>query len=374
MKKRILFLITSLAGGGAEKVLVNMVNRLDKNKYDVTVQCLFDVGVNKQYLSPDVRYQYVFKHVIRGNSMLFKIFSPEYLYKFMVKEKYDVLVSYFQSPTTRIVAGCSDKSAKLVQWIHNEFHDRKAIAQCYRNDKECSDIQKKFDANVFVAGTVKDAYLNTFPELCEKDNRVLYNVIESEKIKSMAQEVIENKEELYSGQYNLISVGRLVPQKSFDRLINIIARLKNEGFDVRLLLLGSGELEEKLKKQVKELNAEDSVVFLGYQSNPYKYVRRADLFVCSSLHEGYSTAVTESLIVGTPVITTMCSGMEELLGHNNEYGVITKNTEEELYFGIRDLLNQGDIIKYYRDKAEERGKQFCITDTMKEMEIFFDEL
>ncbi len=374
MKIRILFFITSLAGGGAEKVLVNMVNLLDKSKYDVTVQCLFDVGVNKQFLSPDVEYKYVFKHVIRGNRLLFKFFSPDYLYKHMVDDRYDILVSYFQSPTTRIVAGCTDRSVKLVQWIHNEFHDRKAIAQCYRSDKECSDLQKKFYANVFVAETVKRAYLDIFPELSDKDNRVLYNIIDSERIISMAQETVENAKELYSSRYNLVSVGRLVPQKSFDRLINIIARLKQDGFDVRLLLLGCGELEEKLKKQVKDLNIADHVFFLGYQSNPYKYVKRADLFVCSSLHEGYSTAVTESLIVGTPVITTMCSGMEELLGHNNEYGVITENTEEELYFGIRDLLNQGDIIKYYRDKAEERGKQFCIADTIKEIDQFFDDL
>lgn len=66
----------------------------------------------------------------------------------------------------------------------------------------------------------------------------------------------------------------------------------------------------------------------------------------------------------------MCSGTEELLGHNNEYGVITNNSEEELYFGVHDMLNQCDRIKHYREKAEQRGKQFCTADTLKKIELF----
>lgn len=84
-----------------------------------------------------------------------------------------------------------------------------------------------------------------------------------------------------------------------------------------------------------ENNLTDTFTFLGYRDNPYKYVKKADLYVCSSRREGFSTAVTEALIVGTPVVSTNCSGAYELLGKNNEYGIVTENNEDALYEGIK---------------------------------------
>lgn len=367
MQKRILFFITSLAGGGAEKVLVNMANHLDKKKFKVTVQALFDVGINKKNLSNDIEYKYVFKHIFRGNTILFKLFSPAFLFKHMIKGEYDIIVSYFQGPTTRIIAGCTKPNVKLVQWIHNEFHNRNDIVYCYRNDSECIQLQKKFNATVYVANSVKDAYLKTFPEL-EGNDHVLYNIVESEKIQQLSQEPINN-DNIINHKFNLISVGRFIPQKAFDRLLRIVAKLKNEEIDIGLTLLGVGYLEKNLKKQAKELGIENDVSFLGYQTNPYKYVKNADLFVCSSLHEGFSTAVTESLIVGTPVITTSCSGMQELLG-NNEFGVIVENSEEALYDGIKELLTNNFSLSHYKRTAEQRAKHFDHQESLEKIQVF----
>lgn len=369
--RKILFFITSLEGGGAEKVLVNLVNNLDKSKYQVTLQTLFDVGINKQFLSKEIKYKYVFKKVFRGNTYFFKLFKPEILYKTMIKDDYDIVVSFFQSSTTRIVAGCPNKNTKLVQWIHNEFHSKEKIAHCYRNEKECVELQKKYDATVYVAETVKNIYLSTFPEIKNNDV-VLYNVVESDKILSLSQEPFEEKN-LFEAKFTLVTVGRLVEQKSFDRLLNVVKKLKDDGYDFNLILLGTGHLESELKKQAEVLKINDCVKFLGYRENPYKYVKNADLFVCSSLHEGFSTAVTESLIVGTPVITTMCSGMEELLG-NNEYGVIVENDETALYQGIKCLLeNPSDLIRL-KELANIRGKKFDLKETIKRAEDFFEKL
>lgn len=367
---RILFFIPSLAGGGAEKVLVNTVNNLDRQKYDITVHCLFDVGVNKQFLSPDIKYKYTFKYSFRGNTKILKLFSPEFLYRWMIKDKYDIVVSFFQSPTTRIVAGCQDKDVKLVQWIHNEFHDRRKILKCYRNEGECVRLQKRFDANVYVADTVKSCYMAIFPDLTNK-NVVLYNVVESDDILKKASEQVENS--LFDRPITLISVGRMVAQKSFDRLLNIAYRLSKVGVDFKLLLLGTGDLESKLKVQVSQLGIDDRVVFLGYKTNPYKYVKNADLFICSSLHEGFSTAVTESLIVGTPVVTTLCSGMKELLG-DNEYGVITENSEDALFEGVLKVLSDKEQLQYYKIQAKNRGETFITQNTVKEISFFLDNL
>ena len=121
---KVLFLIPTLGHGGAERVLVNLVNNLDSSKYQVTVQTLFDEGVNKQYLSPEVRYKSFWKHQFRGNSVLFSLLPSRLLYRMIVKERYDVVVSYLEGPAARVVSGCPYKDSKKVYWIHIELGDR----------------------------------------------------------------------------------------------------------------------------------------------------------------------------------------------------------------------------------------------------------
>ena len=104
------------------------------------------------------------------------------------------------------------------------------------------------------------------------------------------------------------------------------------------------------------------------KNNPYKYVAKADLFVCCSRREGFSTAVTESIIVGTPVLSTNCSGAYELLGENNEYGVVTDNNVDSLYTGLYRLLTSPNLLSHYRNQAKIRAKMFSKEKTVTAVE------
>ena len=117
----------------------------------------------------------------------------------------------------------------------------------------------------------------------------------------------------------------------------------------------------------------DAFTFLGYRTNPYKYVAKCDLFVCASFAEGFSTATIEALIVGTPVCTVEVSGMKEMLGNNNEYGIITENDENALYDGIRYMLEE-DHLKHYKAKAQERGKTFNAESAVRNAELILTRL
>ena len=101
--KKILFFIDTLGYGGAEKVLINLVNNLDKSRYDITLMTIFDEGVNKKYLEKNIKYKSIFKKIFRGNVLFFRMFTPEFLYKLFIKDKYDILVSYLEGNTTRIL-------------------------------------------------------------------------------------------------------------------------------------------------------------------------------------------------------------------------------------------------------------------------------
>lgn len=362
--KKVLFLIHDLGGGGAEKVLVNLANHLDRDKFDVTVMALFDVGVNKGRITSHVHYKGCFRKMIKGNSHLMKLLTPKQLHNWLVRDCYDVEIAYLEGPSARIISGCGTKNTKLISWIHVEQHNRKVAAASFRSEKEAQECYARFDRHVFVADTVRKDFLSLFPQDHPCD--VLYNTVESEIVAKQSKELTERIVD--NGAVRLIAVGTLKPSKGFIRLLKIVCRLKCEGYSVHLYLLGEGSQKGELESFVKESSMDESVTFLGYETNPYKYLSKCDLFVCSSYSEGFSTAATEALIVGTPVCTVEVSGMKEMLGENNEYGIVTENSEVALYRGIKRLLDDPALLAHYKKQAKIRGKTFSTENTVRAVE------
>lgn len=369
--KKILFLIPSLAHGGAERVLVNLANNLDRCKYDVTVQTLFDVGVNRQYLQAHVHYIPGAKKQFRGNTTFMKLFSPEKLYKYIVKESYDILVSYLEGPTSRILAGCHDSNIKKIAWIHIELPTPKQAAIGFRTPKEAFKLYESYDRLVAVASSVRKVFVDALPIHTPID--VLYNTNETERIAALSKEDPNDPMFLESG-VRICSVAKLVAPKGYDRLLNVHKRLLDEGFPHTIYLIGIGEDQRKLEAQARALGVESSFHMIGFRDNPYQYVSRCDLYVCSSRREGFSTAVTEALIIGTPVVSTDCSGARELLGENNEYGLVVENSEEGIYQGMKKMLSDPALLAHYRQQAILRGKRFSREETVQAVERMLDSL
>ena len=338
---KILFLIHDLGQGGAEKVLVNLVNNMDTTKFDISVTALFGGGVNEQFLAPHVHYRTVFPKSFPGNSHVIKLLTPKQLHRLCVKEHYDIEVSYLEGPSARVISGCEDPETKLVSWIHVQQEHMGKLAASFRSEKEARNCYDRFAQTVCVSEYVKDDFCGILD--FRKSCRVLYNTVESDKILAGSAEPAPELAE--DGKLRLVAVGTLKPTKGCDRLLRIMERLEN----AHLYFLGIGPMEQQLQSYVRENKLEDRVTFLGYQTNPYKYVAKCDLFVCASFAEGFSTAATEALIVGTPVCTVEVSGMKEMLGENNEWGIVTENSEEALYLGIKDLLDHPENIHMKKD-------------------------
>lgn len=370
--KKILFAIPTLGGGGAEKVLINLLNDLDKKKYQITLFTLFDGGVNKKYLDKEIQFKTYFKKVFRGNIHLFKLTTPQKLYKLMIKDEFDVIISYLEGPMARIVSGCPHRETKLISWVHTEVHSQKYLQKSYRNFNELEESYNKYDSLIFVSHTAKVAFEKTFPTI-EVEKHVIYNTVDYKTILTKAEEEITDLV-LDEDVVNLVSVGRYTHQKGYKRLLFIISELANKGYNIHLYLIGKGEMETKYNQLIKELNLSDYVTLLGFKDNPYKYVKNSDAFICSSYSEGFSTAVTESLIIGTPVVTTLCSGMIELIGKDDEFGIVTENNDKGLLEGMKRIIESPELLKYYKEKALERGETFCNDNHTKKVEIMLDNI
>ena len=357
--KKLLFLIHTLGGGGAEKALVNLVNHLDSSKYDITVETMFGDGVNAKCLKPPIHY--ISKHAPcpKGISRILRYFSSSFLYRYFIgKAQYDVLIAYMHGAPVKVISG--NKRTKKLAWLHNGNPETSTMFSCWFSKRNAFIAYQSCDAIVGVCKSVSDAF-SKYTGI-SNNVKVVYNTIDTDHIFTLAKEtsniVFDNK------YINIVSTGRLVKEKGYYRLINVINRLKNEKYQIRLYLLGTGSEEENLKNQVSSLNLEKDVVFLGFQENPYQFVDKCDIFVCSSFTEGLSTATIEALILGKAIISTNVSGADEILG-NNDYGIVVDNSDEGIHEGIKRFLDNYELISEYSVKAKKRAEFFSVSRTVE---------
>lgn len=367
---KILFLIHDLGQGGAEKVLVNLVNNMDPQKYEIHVTAIFGGGVNEQFLKPHIRYNRIFKRMIPANSHLMKLLTPRQLHSLCIKEHYDIEVAYMEGPASRVISGCTAPDTRLVTWIHVQQDNMKRLSGSFRSESEARWCYDRFDRAICVSEFVRQDFTDILSY--QKPCQVLYNTVESDAILSHAGE--EAPKLMEDGSVRLIAVGSLKASKGYQRLLRCIQRLRKDAYPVHLYILGIGPQQQELEQLCRELTISDAVTFLGYDTNPYKYVAKCDLFVCASYAEGFSTAATEALIVGTPVCTVEVSGMREMLGEHNEWGLVTENDENALYEGIRKLLDVPELLENYKKKAAQRGTFFNTENTVLAVEAMLNRM
>lgn len=364
--KKILFLIHTLGAGGAEKALVNLVNNLNAQKYDITVETMFGDGVNAKALKPHIHY--ISKNVPypKGISIILKFISSKVLYKFFIgKNKYDILVAYMHGAPVKVISG--NKKACKVAWLHNGNPETSTMFENWLFKNNAINAYKSCDAVVGVCNSVTDAFAKYTDT---KDNLyTVYNTLDVDFIKKQAEFPADI--DFDEGYINIVSTGRLGKEKGYSRLIGVCGVLKDKGYKFRLYIIGAGAEESSIKEQIKQMYLQDIVFLLGYKDNPYAYVDKCDVFICSSYTEGLSTATIEALILGKAIVSTDVSGAKEILG-DNEYGLIVENSEEGIEKGLEILLRDTSLINKYSEKAEKRSSFFSIKSTINNAELLFD--
>ncbi len=369
---KILFFIDKFAYngsiGGAEKVLITLVNHMDPEKFDITVQTLYPdefAGL----LNPNIKYKYCYP---QKSKMAYNIFRLEaqlgLVYALHIKDDYDIEVAYLEAETTKVMAASTNKRAKKIAWVHCDFDiavkDKDAFVQ------KTAKFYQKFDRIACVSEKCKESFISLFGN--QPEAVVVHNVIDDKEIAEKGEHSLPRGVE--KRKFTLCTVGNLTPPKNYMRLLKTAFRLHEEGYDFDWWVLGDGEQRNLIETFVKEHQMSSYIKLFGFQKNPYPFMKAADLLVCSSDFEGFSTFVSEGLIIGRPILTTDCSGMNELLGES-EYGIIVPNNDEAFYDGIKDMLSKNDEqLKCYADKSKERGKMFRTEYLTKETERFFEEI
>ena len=374
--KNILFFIESLSGGGAEKVLVTLLNHLDKSKYCITLLTLVDTGVLKK----DVDFsQITYRTIIKQSNhpilrwwykvkykLLYQYLPASLVNKWIIPQKgIDTYIAFTEGYCTKILAHTSKNK---IAWVHCNLKELPwtTDGHIYQNKEQEIIAYTKYDKVVTVSKNVQAVMVSDY---FLRNVITLYNPIDTQHIQNLSNE--SNSYEIKNGSFKIVSVGRLVPAKGYDLLIPIISKLIKKGLDIHLYLLGEGSERSKLEQIIKEEKMSNHIHLLGYVKNPYPIMKQMNLFVCSSRSEGYSLVIAEALTLGLPVISMDCSGPNELLD-NGKYGILCNNYDD-LYQVLNFAITDKNYYLDLKEKAAKRKEFFDIHTTMKQIEQLLSE-
>lgn len=366
MPKNILFVVDNLVMGGITKVITNLLVNLDPEKYNIDLLVLHyyeDMNVkipeyvniiegNKFFSSVDVSIKRIMKEknvseFFKKLSLVISLKSGRIRNKIVearkniLTKKYDTEIA-FSDGFSHIFVANGDTPNKIA-WMHTDISVQNDSKRYYNLVKESL---KKMNMSVCVSDRVREVY-KSYYDLDDDKIQTIHNIIDVDEIKNKGNEKIDI--EFSKDAINLISVGRLESQKNYERFINVHKRLIDDGYKINSYLIGDGLEKEKLENTIKEQKIEDTFFMLGRKDNPFPYVKKADLFILSSILEGLPTVLYESIILGVPCVSTEVAGAREIL--KDHYGLITENDDEALYCGIKKVLDDKKLLDTYKSEV-----------------------
>lgn len=358
-------IIDSLAGGGAEKVMLRLSEAFLSKKDEV----VFFLRKNKiEHEIPDGIKIICLEDYKNNKKMKRKDYAKLLLTLIDKEEKpFDILLSNLES---------TDKISKLLNLsnmyfiIHNTIskklenrYSKKGLINKIKKYREILKFKRLYNSEnlITVSDGVKDDILNIL-KIKPKTIQTIYNPFDFDLIREKGLEGLDIK----INEPYIIHVGRfLIEHKRQDLLLEAY---KKSNIDEKLLIVGQGEDKERIEILVKKLALEDKVILVDFQKNPYPLIKNAKLFVLSSDYEGLPTVLIESLILGTPVLSTNCkSGPEEMLSQHFRKHLSPVGDSEGLSENIKKFVNsniqilESDIQRFETEQILKQYKALVKT-------------
>ncbi|WP_203287282.1 glycosyltransferase [Metabacillus sp. cB07] len=393
--KNILISTYDMEVGGVERSLITLLDHIDYKKYNVDLMLyrhhgdfLGLINKNVNILSEVGEYATFRKSIsqiikekmfgVAGSRLLARIITaisanvkqieePGYIqmqlmWKFAlpflpkIEKKYDVAISYLW-PHDFVAEKVYAK--KKIAWIHTDY------STINTHIKMDTKVWRKFDHIIAVSEACKYAFLHKYSEFYDNVS-VIENIVSPEFIRNMSNELIENSF-MSDKSFKIVTVARLSHAKGIDLAVKALNVIKEKGYEnISWYVVGYGGEELKIRQLIKEFKLENRFILLGKQTNPYPYIKHADLYVQPSRYEGKAVTVGEAQILGKPVIITdyptaesqVKNRIDGLITELSEYGIanciinLYENLEERYYLmsNCQDIIynNDEEIKKLYQ--------------------------
>lgn len=375
--KKLLFVMSNLQNGGAERSLVNLLQLIDYSRYEVDLLLFQECGMFLKQVPKQVRFvrdgaeklhalyqenakdtllnpRYFIVNIKRlwgtqksKNKMGKALCAKQYRWKnYYCREipklstHYDTAVAYLHGEQFYYVVDKVNATQKI-GWVHNEYSKSGLSAKL--------DLPyfEKMDHIVTISEKCADDLQKQFPTQKAKIS-VLPNLTSAESVRVLADEFFPS--EYTKGQCIIVSIGRLHPQKGFDLAIRSAKMLKQRGLKFTWFILGSGDLQNELENMRMQEDVADCLHFIGSRANPYPYLKNADVVVQSSRYEGKSIVLDEAKILMKPIVATNYATVRDQL--SDKEGLVVMMEPEAIAAGIIEMLNNGQRYADYLASQE----------------------
>lgn len=346
MKSRIYILINSLGPGGAERQVAILLKYLN---FDALI--LLEKDIIYKTKNSEIIFLSSFKN--KGSPILKSFYIPIYVYKLSkILNDRDIVISFLERSNIVNVL------TKIVFNKHKAIISERTLPQ--------KAFRRLIPSALFNLFFIKYLYhfadlitVNSHIDLREinpkiSDIKVIPNPFEIKRIANLSKEEIIEEKTLFDRNRIIITTGRLTFAKGHWHLIRAFTRIKSEVRNVKLVILGEGNLRKKLETLIKRLNLIDDVFLLGFKENPFKYIAHSEVFILSSLWEGFPNALIEAMACKVPVISTNWSITASYILNSTpisevdepkfcRYGIIIPNLEEK-FLSYKVPLTENEII------------------------------
>lgn len=360
-KRKVLFVVESLDEGRVGRALSVIVQYIDKSKFDVTVCAINGGGAYEAVIRENANYKAVLTEPGGlKRKMVYRTLPLSLVYSFYIPHGNDVEVACSEGFVTKLLSHASKGNVKRYALTHTDFEKNHWTKEIFNSVKEETVAYNKFDKVIGATGIITKSFRNQFPDV-KVPVETIYDPIDSLSVRLKSLNASSGDEEPVKTR--IVSQGRLESRYEYSRLIRIVERLIKEGYDLGLWIFGEGSEHGILDHYIRKNDLQKRVKLFGAHPNPYRYMVQGDIFVCSVCGSG----VIKALILGLPIVATDTPELNELL-KNGESALITPDTEEDLYTGIKRMLDEPELLEQYRQKGEARGWDFDIEALMVPVE------
>ena len=384
-KKKIAFVLTTFVVGGVEKSFLDLLDSIDPNICEVTVFLPDNKGEWTSLLEEKCKVKYLkienFKTVFLSqiySGFIFSAFrslfyrllaklnyrkhyrkSTEYFIRSMprVKEKFDCAIAY-QIINDDCVLGTLFRinAPKKAVWSHSYINKQETLYGKWYD---------RFDKLFCVSEFAKKALIDNFPVLSDK-TEVFYNIINPNRILELSKKQIDEK--IDNSYTTIVTVGRLSKEKGQDKIPRTVRLLIDAGYSVKWYLVGDGALREEIQKKVIEEQVKDNVIFVGNKNNPYPYISACDIYVQTSLVEGWGLTVSEAKVLQKPIVTTDAGAMSEQIQNGFNGLIVPEITSEALAKGISQLIEHPEECEAFMHQLQ--NEDVCHQGELEKLYIF----
>ena len=346
--KKIAIFQRDLLVGGIQKSLINFLQQIDKNKYEIDLFLFDEKNFFNQKIPKEVNIIYRKKSPFFSKFIYFDLLKKIKKNKYSNKE-YDVAIDFDSYQFDTAFGAISVNAKKRVLWIHNDIKIKlknefkyRVLHYFFRGK------YKYFDEYVAVSKVIVEPFRET-NKIYGKKIYVIPNYINAQEIIDKSNESTDLK--INKNIYNLVSVGRICHQKGFDILLEYMQEIIKNRQDIHLYLIGDGPDRKIIERIIKKNSLGQHVTLLGNQNNPFKYLKEMDGFVLTSRYEGQGMVIIEAMCLGLDIF--ICKHLEKynenITGYENIVEAITKATKKE----VKKINNLEEYNNNITKKIEE---------------------